>query len=153
MKHSEPTVATRNRQKTLASLLALGASPHEAAEQLGVSVTYVNVLLKGGLFQYEVDEARKTLIGERLNEYSKLVSEQLMPNLSALIAIRDDTTAKLSDRLRAIEMINAALVPRAQPVPQVTATVKYHLTPEQEKRAERALAETGDVPPRANRPA
>lgn len=130
------------RQKTLAALLAAGASPREAADALGVSVTFVNVLLKGELFNYEVDAARRELIGERLENYTKLVSEQLVPNLERLIAIRDDESAPPAARLRAIELINETIVPKAKAKAPTKAEVRVTLAPEQKAAIESAVAET-----------
>jgi hypothetical protein len=130
------------RQKTLAALLAAGASAREAADALGVSVSYVNVLLKGELFNYEIDAQRRELIGERLEEYTKLVSEQLVPNLQRLIAIRDDEEAPPAARIRAIELINDSIVPKAKVKAPTKAEVRVVLAPEQKVAIETAVAET-----------
>jgi len=118
------------RQKTLAALLAAGASAKEAAKAVGVSTTYVNVLLKGELFNYEIDEARQALIGERLAEHAKAVSEELTVNLDILKEIRDDPEAPPAARLRAIELINQSLVPKARPKAPTTQTVNVRVSPE-----------------------
>lgn len=142
-----------NKQKTIATHLALGVPPADIAKLVGVSVTYITTLLKGGLFNFEVAEARRALIGERLEEYTKLVSEQLRPNLETAIAIRDDAAAKASDRLRAVELLNAALVPRAAPREQTETKVRINITAEKQAKIERAVAEsetfdvTRDSPP------
>ena len=137
---------TRNRQKTIADFLALGMEPKDIAIRIGVSMDYIRALLKGELFQFEVAEARKRLIGERLEEYSKLLSEQLPNNLSTLISIRDAVDAKDSDKLRAIEIIQASVVPHARPKGEATASLHVHLTPEQVARATGAMKEV-DVTP------
>lgn len=125
MRH--PIESAKPRQKTLAALLAAGASAKDAAAAVGVSVTYVNVLLKGELFRNEVDEARQGLIGEWLGEYSKRVASELQANLDSLISIRDDSNSKPTDRMRAIELINQAVVPRAKvankPIQSVNARI------------------------------
>lgn len=130
-----PTVengTAANRQKSIAALLAAGVPPAEAAKLVGVSVSYINVLLKGELFAYEIDQQRAALVNERLSEYSKLVSEQLGPNLATLIAIRDDPATPAAARLRAVEIINASLVPHAKPKGSgVEAKVAISLTAEQ----------------------
>jgi hypothetical protein len=141
MKYSLPGAA-KPRQKTLAALLAAGASAGEAAKAVGVSVSYVNVLLKGELFNYEVDEQRRQLIGERLSEYSKRVSEQLNNNLDALVAMRDDPLSKPADRLRAIELINQSVVPRAaRKTTSPEMKVAVHLTSEQKTAIKTATIE------------
>lgn len=130
------------RQKTLAALLALGASAADAAKSVGVSVSYVKAMMKGELFQYEIDEQRRILIGERLGEYTKLVSEQLLPNLTRLIEIRDDPETPPAARLRAIELINESIVPKAKLAargPEVKATVV--LSSEQKTLIESAVRE------------
>lgn len=130
-----PTVengTAANRQKSIAALLAAGVPPAEAAKLVGVSVSYINVLLKGELFAYEIDQQRAALVNERLSEYSKLVSEQLGPNLATLIAIRDDPETPAAARLRAVEIINASLVPHAKPKGSgVETKVAISLTAEQ----------------------
>lgn len=143
MKYQEADVRNKPRQKTLAALLAAGASAKEAAAAVGVSVSYVNVLLKGDLFQYEIDEQRKMLVGERLAEYTKLVSEQLEPNLRALIAMRDDPTTPPAARIRAIELINESVVPKAKPKTTPEARVTVTLTPEQKAAIATAKIEDG----------
>jgi DNA-binding CsgD family transcriptional regulator len=132
LKHPD---ALKPAQKTLAHLLAVGTPPEEAARMLGVSKAYVEVLLRGGMFQTEVDTARRELIGERLDEYTKLVSEQLMPNLEALIAIRDDPESPPAARLRAIEMLNDTLVPKAAKKagePEARARVTFSVEQQQQ---------------------
>jgi hypothetical protein len=145
MKHP---LALKPAQKTIAQLLAVGASPEEAAATLKVSVEYVKVLMRGGMFLNEVDAARKELVGERLDEYSRLVSEQLLPNLQALIAIRDDPESPASARLRAIELLNDSLVPKAgkkQAEPEARARVTF--TVEQQQQFSDVLKETTDATP------
>lgn len=139
MKHP---LALDNRQKTLASLLALGVPVADAAKHLGVSKAYVDVLLKGSLFQFEVDAARERLIGERLGEYNRLVSEQLIPNLEALIRMRDNDDLHPSVRLRAIELIAASIVPRAKARDnEVEIRGRFNLPTEKRVEVERTLAE------------
>ena len=144
MKHPQ---ALDNRQKTIAMWLAMGVPEDAVAEKVGVSVTFIKTLLKGGLFDFEVKEARKQLIGERLDEYTKLVSEQLRPNLETMVAIRDDATAKTSDRLRAAELINAALVPKATPRDTTETKVRINITADKQAHIQNAIheAETVDV--------
>lgn len=137
---------TRNKQKTIADFLALGMQPSDIAIRIGVSIDYIRALLKGELFQFEVAEARKRLIGERLEEYSKMLSEQLPNNLRTLVAIRDADDAKDSDKLRAIEIIQNSVVPHAKPKGEATASLHVHLTPEQVQRATGAIKEV-DVTP------
>lgn len=133
------------RQKTLAALLAAGASVKDAARACGVSVTYVNVMLRGELFNSEVDEQRTILIGERLGEYAKRVSAELNANLDALVEVRDDPSAKPSDRMRAIELINQAVVPKARPkAAPPTTKVEVRLTPEQHAAITDAVAEDAE---------
>ena len=130
------------RQKTLAALLALGVPTEEAAKQLGVSRGYVEVLLKGGLFTYEIDRAREALIGERLGEYNKLVSEQLLPNLRTLIDMRDNDKLPASSRLRAIELITEAVVPKAMKKgAETTAKVKIEFSPEKRQQINEVVSE------------
>lgn len=143
LKHPD---ALKPAQKTLAHLLAVGTAPEDAARMLGVSKAYVEVLLRGGLFQTEVDAARRELIGERLDEYTKLVSEQLMPNLQALIAIRDDPETPPAARLRAIEMLNDTLVPKAAKKanePEARARVTFSV--EQQQQAASVLKEVAPI--------
>jgi hypothetical protein len=144
-------MAARPRQKTLAALLALGASNADAAKAVGVSVAYVNTLLKGELFQYEIDEQRRALIGERLGEYTRLASEQLEPNLRSLIAIRDDPANAPAVRLRAIELINEAIVPKAKARAgaQEAARVTVCLSPDQTRAIELARSEDAPGPARS----
>lgn len=132
---------TRNKQKTIADFLALGMQPSDIAIRIGVSRDYIVALLKGELFQFEVAEARKRLIGEQLDEYQKLIAEQLTKNLSTLAMIRDDKESKDGDKLRAIEIMNAAIVPHAKPKGEATASVHLHLTAEQQARATGAIKE------------
>lgn len=134
-------------QKNLAQLLALGVPPDVAAKHLGVSKAYVTVLLKGGLFQSQIADERRQLIGERLEEYTKLVSEQLMPNLEALIAIRDDPKVPPSARLRAIELINDALVPKAGRRTEVAPEARVTFTVEQQADIQADIHEAIDVTP------
>ncbi len=129
------------RQKTLAALLAAGASAAEAARACGVSTTYVNIMLRGELFNYEVDEQRQILIGERLAQHCKRVSEQLDANLDVLVEVRDDPSAKPSDRMRAIELINASVVPKARPKQATTTKVEVQLSPEQRTAITEAMGE------------
>jgi|SRR5271157_345798 len=143
MKH--PT-AIQPWQKTVAELLSVGTPIEKAAAIVGKSEATIKVLLKGGLFQFEVDEARERLVGERLREYTKLVSEQLKPNLETAIAIRDNAL-KDSDRLRAIELINDALVPKARPREATTeARVKLTFSGEQAHAIKSVIAEAADAP-------
>jgi len=130
MKYALPE-KVNTRPKTLAALLAAGASIADAARLVGVSQAYVKVLLKGDLFQYEVDEQRRALVGERLSEYSKLVSEQLAPNLATLIEIRDDPASPPAVRIKAVEAINAAVVARPQPKHAPETKVSISLSNEQ----------------------
>lgn len=124
MRH--PIESAKPRQKTLAALLAAGASAKEAAAAVGASVTYVNMLLKGELFKNEIDEARQGLIGEQLGEYSKRVAGELQNNLDRLIEIRDKADRD-SDRLHAIELINASVVPKAKVAKPATQSVSARI--------------------------
>lgn len=139
-------LALKPAQKTLAHLLALGVPADDAARQLGVSKAYVEVLMKGGLFMGEVDAARRELIGERLDEYNKLVSEQLLPNLQALIDIRDNEKLPPSSRLRAIELLNESLVPKAgKKAPEPEARARITFSVEQQAEVAAVLDEAKDV--------
>ena len=142
MKYSPDSI--KPRQKTLAALLAAGASVADAAKVVGVSATYVNIMLKGEMFNYEVDEQRQILLGERLAEYASKVGEELRNNLDALIEIRDDPSAKPAARLRAIELINESVVSRAKPRQAATQTVEVRLSPEQHTVITEAVREDGD---------
>lgn len=102
-------------------------------------------MLKGELFNSEVDEQRTILIGERLGEYAKRVSEQLDANLDMLIEMRDDPATPAAARLKAIELINQSVVPKARPkAPPPTTKVEVRLTPEQHTAITDAVAEDAE---------
>lgn len=140
----EHPVTLNTKQKLIAQLLAVGLSAREVAKEAHVSETYVSVLSKGSLFQFEIDEAREKLVGKKFRQHLAKVVDELPVNLARRKQIRDNAERD-SDALRAMEDMEGPLMKQAAPTEQ-SMKVTLKLTDEKKQIATGAMAEA-DIEP------
>ena len=140
---TRPNVSLDTKQKLIADLLATGMTPREAAKAAHVQPSYIEILLKGSLFSLEVDRARERYVKDKLNDFSKMVADELAENVKVAKAIRDNESAKDSDRLRAVELLTDRIVARPRPSESTTPTqtTRIVLTDDRTKQLQIALDE------------
>lgn len=100
-----PYDRTNARHKIMVEYTAYGKPPEDIAEATGYSVQYVKGIIRSPLFQTEVAQAQQEMKSAGLKLFAEKLAEEVMPSLTTMTSVRDNTNARDTDRVTAADKI------------------------------------------------
>lgn len=134
-----PAKGLGRQNRIAAQLLGIGYSVDEVAQDTGLAVTHLRVLLKSHLFRIEMDKARDRFIKAHANLVREQIYAKAPHAVDVMEEIMDDPKHK--DRLGAAKEFVGRVVPLKQEGGRQEPVVVINITGDQLKAHEAVIAE------------
>lgn len=96
---------TNPRHRIMVEYAAYGKPPDEIADATGYHKQYVQGILRSPLFQTEVAQAQADIKRNGLKLFAEKLVDEVMPSLTTMTSVRDNSNARDTDRVTAADKI------------------------------------------------